>query len=881
MDGQFVAMAGCEYTNNASGHTNVFNTIRRPVYVDYGYGYADHAPILASFYTWMVQHPEAVGQFNHPTWYGKNFNDWQYHGAADARMQMVEVGAGPGPNPVWSEEEYRLALDHAWRLGPTNNGDTHTDQWGIDNLGRSGIWATELSYNGVLEALQAIRLFATEDGNLEIYLRAGENWMGETIPNEGTLTLQVYVYDPDGESLVGLSLYTSAGQVVTSTVPGTNPFTWTVDLNTPGMMHYYFARAEQTDGDRAVTAPIWLWGNHVVINEFAVRGNEWIELYNPTMLPVDLSAWRLTSAIGGLDYVIPDGTTVPPDGYYTIAIEGNLLNNKGDVLRLYTPALEEQDHVGFGIRGGAPVHPLGTSSARVPNGFDRDDDAADWNFDISPTAGAGNDTALTALGSSLIINEVNSSPPPADDSLEFFNPTGMGIWLDGWSFSDGDSRGTFTTGYVPPGGWLVIDPQDYGMDLESTDVAYLFTPAGNRVDQIGWYGKPEEGTYQRICDGEGPHDGYDWPSSGGGATWQDWPASLGLGNCVPLAGLEAHSDGPTPLGGPTTLTATIAAGNSVRYSWAFGDGGLGSGPVVSHIYGDTGSYQALVTASNPVSQLTATTEIVVEEAITGLVATNDSPTLLGDPTTLTATVAAGTEVAYTWALGDGTSGSGATFTHSYMLAGLYTASVTASNRVSLWVTTTVVSVIEDCSPVHDLDFFWEPTTPIAGQVVTFTGTASGSTPMSFTWSFGNDTFGGGELVTHTYAQTGTYTVLVTATNCTTATTTAAHTVTIRPSCEPVEQAHFAWQPLTPTMGQGITFTASASGTSPITFTWSFGDGGTAVGSLATHSYAATGTYTVTVTATNCGGAGIVVTRERLVVQPPGYAVFLPLIRRGF
>jgi PKD repeat protein len=318
----------------------------------------------------------------------------------------------------------------------------------------------------------------------------------------------------------------------------------------------------------------------------------------------------------------------------------------------------------------------------------------------------------------------------------------------------------------------------------------------------------------------------------------------------------------------------------VRYTWAFDDGGLGSGPVVSHIYGATGSYYALVTASNPVSQLTATTEIIVEEAITGLEAINDSPTLLGEPTNLTATVAAGTEVSYTWSLGDGAEGSRAILTHTYPSAGLYTVSVVASNRVSLQETTTIVSVVEACSPVHDLEFSWEPTMPTAGQVVTFTGSASGTMPISFTWSFGDDIFGGGELVTHTYAQTGTYIVLLTATNCTTATATTVHTVTVSPSCQPVAGAGFIWEPLTPTVGQPITFTASASGTDPISYSWNIEFSDFEFVNPITHVFEMAGGYTVTLTATNCGGAGTVTVREGLVVRRPAYAIFLPLVWQG-
>jgi len=80
---------------------------------------------------------------------------------------------------------------------------------------------------------------------------------------------------------------------------------------------------------------------------------------------------------------------------------------------------------------------------------------------------------------------------------------------------------------------------------------------------------------------------------------------------VPIAGLTASNDGPTPLGQVTTLTATVTAGTNVTYTWVFGDGALGSGAVVTHTYPNIGLYTATITASNSVGLLTATTTVSV------------------------------------------------------------------------------------------------------------------------------------------------------------------------------------------------------------------------------------------------------------------------------
>jgi PKD repeat protein len=82
-------------------------------------------------------------------------------------------------------------------------------------------------------------------------------------------------------------------------------------------------------------------------------------------------------------------------------------------------------------------------------------------------------------------------------------------------------------------------------------------------------------------------------------------------NDAPITGLQAHNDGPTPLGNSTALSATIGEGSNVVYSWDFGDGVTGNRATVTHAYGSIGTYTATVTATNSVSQRTTSTVVTV------------------------------------------------------------------------------------------------------------------------------------------------------------------------------------------------------------------------------------------------------------------------------
>ena len=70
-----------------------------------------------------------------------------------------------------------------------------------------------------------------------------------------------------------------------------------------------------------------------------------------------------------------------------------------------------------------------------------------------------------------------------------------------------------------------------------------------------------------------------------------------------------------------------------------------------------------------------------------------------------------------------------------------------------------------CVPVFDAGFTWAPVGPIAGQPVTFSGTAQGSPPIGYAWDWGDGSTGSGNPAVHTYTAPGSYTVTMTAANC--------------------------------------------------------------------------------------------------------------------
>jgi hypothetical protein len=107
--------------------------------------------------------------------------------------------------------------------------------------------------------------------------------------------------------------------------------------------------------------------------------------------------------------------------------------------------------------------------------------------------------------------------------------------------------------------------------------------------------------------------------------------------------------------------------------------------------------------------------------ITGLVVSNDSPTEVGQLTTLTATIMSEGSANYAWSLGDGTISNGPIVNHTYPDVGIYTATITASNSISVVTATSIITVVDQ----PDSGLVVSNDSPISlGQTATLTAAIS-------------------------------------------------------------------------------------------------------------------------------------------------------------
>ncbi len=148
-------------------------------------------------------------------------------------------------------------------------------------------------------------------------------------------------------------------------------------------------------------------------------------------------------------------------------------------------------------------------------------------------------------------------------------------------------------------------------------------------------------------------------------------------------------------------------------------------------------------------------------------------------------------------------------------------------------------------------------------------TDNDGTIQTYAWNFGDGTNGTGINPSHTYATAGTRTVTLTVTDNNGATGVVDQFVTVTapvPNVPP--HAEFT---ATPTgLDLAVDSNASSDPDGSILFrSWDFGDGGTATGTTANHTYAADGTYTVTLTVTDNDGDIGTASQEVDVAAPVG------------
>ncbi|XP_067860482.1 polycystin-1 [Heptranchias perlo] len=206
----------------------------------------------------------------------------------------------------------------------------------------------------------------------------------------------------------------------------------------------------------------------------------------------------------------------------------------------------------------------------------------------------------------------------------------------------------------------------------------------------------------------------------------------------------------------------------IFYTWNFGDQApvvVGTNSTVRHRFKERGVYNVTLQANNTASVVSSHVMVTVEEEVEGLVVSVSGRGELGSATLVSAKSLSGTNVVWSFDMGDGRTFGNLTtgaVSHTYAAEGSYTVTVTGSNAVSSVKRSVITEVyalrIAGITPAGCL---------ASGRNATFQAQISGAgNDTRFRWSFGEGgpilVVRGSSRILHAYASAGNYTVSVNA-----------------------------------------------------------------------------------------------------------------------
>ncbi len=215
------------------------------------------------------RNPNAVALLAHP-----NTSDFTgltggYKGVADSGVHSVVIESGPAfststtysdyPSSLAYINYYRSLLKRGYRVGAHMDQDNHEQTYGTANANRIAVLSKDRTGEGILNAIRNMRTYATNDYNAQVSFTLNSFVLGSSIVQPMNLTGTVTHTDADGEGVSAIQVYGGrvggADATLVHSATGNTTFT---TAQAEGETWYYYTIVTQADGNRLITAPIWL-----------------------------------------------------------------------------------------------------------------------------------------------------------------------------------------------------------------------------------------------------------------------------------------------------------------------------------------------------------------------------------------------------------------------------------------------------------------------------------------------------------------------------------------------------------------------------------------------------------------------------------------------
>ncbi len=211
--------------------------------------------------------PFTVGGFAHPQIYGTPASSapgiWNFcfeTKTTDAhlkRFKFVELGNGEdrGSNLI-NDGVYSLALDCGYKVAPTMDSDCHETPWGKKaQPGRTVIYASEKSHETFLDAILNNRMYATESGDVDLFVTVNSQIAGGTVPatDKYDFTVKISSFGENKEPK-HLDVISDGGKKVFECVAHYGEIKFTLTSDTAS---YFYVVLTDEAGLRTWSAPIY------------------------------------------------------------------------------------------------------------------------------------------------------------------------------------------------------------------------------------------------------------------------------------------------------------------------------------------------------------------------------------------------------------------------------------------------------------------------------------------------------------------------------------------------------------------------------------------------------------------------------------------------
>ena len=317
-----------------------------------------------------------------------------------------------------------------------------------------------------------------------------------------------------------------------------------------------------------------------------------------------------------------------------------------------------------------------------------------------------------------------------------------------------------------------------------------------------------------------------------------------------------------------TCTVSLSGGTPDTYSWSDSDGGSSSGPretTYRTSFSSSGTKTVSLTARNTAGSDSGSASVRVTPP-PPVINSISCPSSAAENENITCTVSlsGGTPDTYSWSDSDGGSGSSSSYPTSFSTEGTYTVSLTVRNTGggdsdtyrSISVTRTVAppQVSVNCPSSADVN----------ERIQCTYSRTSGDQATSWSWSDSDGGSGSSSSYSVSFTSAGTKTVYLTASNSGGSGRRSQDSVNV--IAGPVINS-ISCSPSSPTVNQSVSCSASLSGGTPTSYSWS---GGSSSGSSASYStsFSSSGSKTVSLRVSNSAGSDNRSTTVEVQPEPP-------------